>query len=55
MTLGHAETQSAPIELSLADLEQKALFLPRSSLSENLEEIGHGGLLTQINGLLHCT
>ena len=41
--LPNTETQSSQLaELSLADLEQKALFLPRSALSENLEEIGHG-------------
>ena len=39
------ETRPTQLEPSLADLEQKALFLPRSALSENLEEIGHGELL----------
>lgn len=42
----HAEIHSSKLaELSLADLEQKALFLPRSAISENLEEIGHGELI----------
>lgn len=45
--LFYVETQSSQLaELSLADLEQKALFLPRSAISENLEEIGQGELLT---------
>ena len=54
----HAGTQSSQLELSLADLEQKALFLPRSALSKNLEEIGQGGfiqLLTPNNRLLHSS
>ena len=50
--LFHAETQSSQLaELSLADLEQKALFLPRSAISENLEEIGQGELLMPNSGL----
>ena len=36
------ETQSKNIGVSLAELEQKALFLPRSALGEKFEEIGKG-------------
>jgi hypothetical protein len=38
----------------LADLEQQALFLPRSAISENLEEIGHGELLTPNSQCADC-
>lgn len=36
-----SETWSPQLEPSLADLQQRALFLPRSSL-QNLQEIGEG-------------
>ena len=40
-----AETKSKQLS-SLADLEQKALFLPRSAISQRLETIGQGKLFT---------
>ena len=36
------EIRSPQLELSLADLQQQALYLPRSALSENFEEISSG-------------
>ena len=36
------ETLSPKLEPSLADLEQKAQFLPRSALGHTFEEIGEG-------------
>lgn len=35
-------TELPDLETSLADLEQKALFLPRSALGDNFEVIGTG-------------
>lgn len=36
------ETQAPHLESSLADLQQKTLYLPRSALGESFEEIGRG-------------
>lgn len=35
-------TQLPDLETSLAELEQKVLFLPRSALGDKFEEIGTG-------------